>query len=175
MTAQTEQAEYWKKVIGYGDKLTVRPGETIDFKISTEQAMACDAQLVKLISGGTYADLVNYKEQEIPSTANGRHTFNYQPSYTGSCVIVDDSAPINKLSEFTLTLAVKPTMVTAGRQHLIGCWDDNKQQGWSLQLDDQGHFAFVVGDGSAAPSVATLNLSLENTRWYCYACINHVY
>ena len=61
------------QIIGYADRLAVRPGETIAFKVSVESgADRYRAEIVRLICGDDRPDGPGFREQEIvpPSTAS---------------------------------------------------------------------------------------------------------
>ena len=75
---------------GYADRLSVAPGETIEFKVSCDEPGSYRADLVRLIHGDTNPAGPGFKEEEIASPINGSYAGRHQPIASGSHVIVDD-------------------------------------------------------------------------------------
>ena len=98
-----------KKLLGYTDRLTVRPGEEIEFKVSSSDDKPYAGQLVKLINGDIHSEACGFKEIEIASSINGNYRGREQPIVQGSCIIVEDIQPLDILDEFTLTINFMPT------------------------------------------------------------------
>lgn len=158
---------YRKKILGYSNKLTVRPSESIEFKISSEENSAYDAQLVRLINGVRSSDETEYKEIEIESNINGRYTGRHQPIFSGSCVIMNDIEAFDALNEFTLAFFFMPTTSTQGKQHLISRWDETEQCGWSVYLNDKGQLAFTTAESREKVSAVNLQSQpLKDKVWY---------
>ena len=150
-----------KKLLGYTDQLTVRPKDTIAFKISSENEEQYEAQLVRVVNGDRFSERANYKEIEVESCINGRYRGRHQPIYQGSCIVINDSRAMGDLTEFSLLLNIMPTMPRFARQHLIGQWDKKNQLGWSLYLTADGYICLLYTSqsprdqrGSRMPSSA---------------------
>src|ERR1700722_5506843 len=77
------------ELIGYADRLSVAPGESIRFMISTERLEDRSA-LVRLIHGDTNPNGPGYKEELVPGALDGRHRGQRQMTLTGSYVLVED-------------------------------------------------------------------------------------
>jgi N,N-dimethylformamidase len=155
-----------KRILGYTDKLTVRPGELIDFKIDAEDGAQYHAQLVRLVNGDAHSTAANFEEIEVSSPINGTYTARRQLVLPGSCIVIDRPQPFAGLDAFSATLAFMPTTPRRGRQHLMSCWDQSVQAGWSLQIDDVGRLTCVVAQGPSGVNVAHLNPTLKQNRWY---------
>ena len=155
------------KILGYTDKLTVRPGDEIQFKVSSENNLPYKAQLVKLINGDIYTeDGANYREVELESSINGVYPGRYQSISAGSGIIVNEVTLIEKLDAFTLSVNVMPTIPMTGKQHLISRWNEETKTGWSLQINDQGQFSFVTAANSNSLSSFELDHTVVADCWY---------
>jgi N,N-dimethylformamidase len=62
------------KILGYPDRYSVAPGETITFMVSLEEGDAFDAQLVRVICGDCNPDGPGLKFRPVEAAANGRHS-----------------------------------------------------------------------------------------------------
>ena len=155
-----------KKLLGYTDKLTVRPNEVIEFKISSETGSDYTAQLVQLINGDIYSDAANYKELELESCINGDYKGQFQPVHSGSCIVINDVQPLAELDEFTIVITVMPTLPNAGQQHLISHQEALNNIGWSLQLNDQGRLTFSAADALGVKTTVAIEQPLRAKTWY---------
>src|SRR5262245_62041067 len=100
-----------KKLLGYTDKLTVRAGDRIEFKISVDSGTSTfyDAQLVRLINGDAYSKTAGFKEIEVESPLNGRYEGRKQAVALGSCIVVEKAQAFDSLDELTIAISFLPT------------------------------------------------------------------
>ncbi len=56
---------------GYGDRLSVRPGETIEFKVSSTGSEAYQASLVRIICADPNPDGPGWREVAVESSLAG--------------------------------------------------------------------------------------------------------
>ena len=131
-------------ILGYGDRLSVRTGGTIEFKVSVEDAeTAFDASLVRLRCSDDSPKGPGYREVEVPSAIDGAYPARRQASRAGSHVVVPSSPAFDGLTAFTLEVWVWPTMPSRGNQGLLtrgtqGC-------GMGLVIDAAGCAALRIG------------------------------
>jgi N,N-dimethylformamidase len=176
-----------RTIAGYAWPRTVRPGETVSFKVSAFASGDYTAELVRLICADAITDDgKHYKEEPIQAPFAGRHAGRNQPSITGSFVEISNASPLDGVGSFTLVASVMPTLVKRGTefgrdefspasmgqkkakgriQHIISRWDDVAKVGWSLALDDQDCVTFYAGDGSGAVDRVKLSQPLAWRRW----------
>ena len=153
------------ELLGYADRLSVPPGESIKFMVSTDAA-TYDVQLVRLIHGDNNPAGPGYKEAELDSPINGRRTGRKQPVYAGSFVHVPHN-PALDLTSFTLTAWIWPTTPAAGRpQGIISKWSDNK--GYGLFVGENGALELWLGDGENIERVNT-GVPMRRREWYFVA------
>ena len=155
-------------LLAYCDNDSVRPGESVGFKVSCEGAETFRADIVRLICCETAPEPPGFKEKAIATPANGDYPARKQDIAIGSCAVVPGPGPFNRLSSFTIQAMVWPTRPGQGRQALMGTWAEVQASGFALFLDERGALALVVGDGSRSATVST-ELALESRRWYFVA------
>ena len=96
-----------KPVVGYADRLSVRPGETIRFMVSSRFPQY-RADLVRLIHGDTNPSGPGPKETQIESEFNRTFPGRSQDLHAGSYVRVEDHPVLRLSGSFTLQAWVAP-------------------------------------------------------------------
>ena len=130
-------------VHGYADRLSVAPGETIEFKVSCDEPGSYRADLVRLIHGDTNPAGPGFKEEEIASAISGTYPGRHQPIASGSHVIVDDEdGALALLGPFTLHAFVFPTTPGKDGQQILG--RRSAESGAGYALDDRGRTAHAA-------------------------------
>jgi N,N-dimethylformamidase len=165
----TPGSPHKKQILGYADKLTARPGEHIEFKISVAGGGTYSARLVRLTNGDVYSKGANFRELEIESPLNGSYEGREQPVAPGSCVVVEDVDGLDSLRELTLVVTVMPTTPGQGTQHLISRRDARVETGWSLHINKKGQLAFTVVDRRGMTSSVAIGKPLKARTWYTAA------
>lgn len=127
-------------IVGYTDKLSIAPGETLDVMVSSFGATDYYADLRRIIQGDTNPEGPGYKDHLIDLDLGGTRKAKAQPFKPGSCVIVPGQDVISTLSSFTLVAVVKPTLVT-GRDRVIISLPGLA----SLRIDAEGHLSATCG------------------------------
>ena len=140
-------------VVGYADRLSVQPGETIQFMVSS-QLPQYRADIVRLIHGDPNPLGPGMKEEVIETPANRTYPGRHQELVVGSYVTVDDASALRLDGSFTIT-----AWIAASRPGVVG-WDDSReyqgiltkwsevdQRGYGLFLDPDGRLAVRIGAG----------------------------
>lgn len=137
-------------VVGYADRLSAQPGETIRFMVSS-RSPRYRADLVRLIHGDANPNGPGFKEEVIATPANGEYPGKHQSLPLGSYVSVPDATPLRLTGSFTITAWIAPTqhtgetsMATPAVQGLVAKWSPKDQSGYGLFLD-QGNLALWIG------------------------------
>jgi N,N-dimethylformamidase len=176
-----------RTIIGYAWPWTVRPGASVEFKVSTFAPGDYSAELVRLICADAITDDgKHYKEESLPAPFATTYKGKTQTSVTGSFVEISDPSPLNMAASFTVAVSIMPTLVKRGTefghaefspssigqsgtkprtQHIVSRWDDVKKAGWSLALDDHDRVTFLCGDGSGTVSRVSLSQPVSWRRW----------
>src|ERR1700722_13227751 len=158
-----------KRILGYTDKLTVRPSGLIEFKVSAENGLPYRAQLVRLVNGDTQSGIAGFKELEISSPINGTYRARHQPIVTGSCIVIEKTQPLIGRDALTVALFLMPTRPNFGRQHLVSHVDQDTTAGWSLHLGPQGQLSFATTDELGRTSTVENGYALRERTWYFVA------
>jgi N,N-dimethylformamidase beta subunit-like protein/concanavalin A-like lectin/glucanase superfamily protein len=155
-------------LVGYSDTLSLRPGETLDFKVSCGAADAYEATLVRLIHGDTNPAGPGFKEQELDGGAATTHPGRHQPMHSGSYVAVEDD-PALDLEQVSLAAFVCPTTPRKGTQALIARWRAPERAGYALVIDERGCLALWLGDGQGGFEAVGFDRPLTAGNWYYVA------
>lgn len=158
------------KLFGYTDKISVKPGEVVEFYVSAERADTAKAQLVRLIHGDQDAAGPGFIEEEVDCVANGHWRVEEQYTQVGSFLEVTDTGRKLALEgSLTLFAFVCPTLPKVQRgQCVIGRWDNSRNQGYWLGIDESGCIEFRIGEGNKVDSLQA-EVPLQAQVWYFVA------
>ncbi len=147
--------DYRRRLLGYADRISLRPGEDIGFKISLEEGGEFDFRLVRIVCGADTPQGAPYREVEVGSAADGRHPGSPQAVDAGSYAVVPRAPVLDRLSSFTVQAHVMPTLPGDGRQTLLGLGSGPGRPGFAVILDGDGALALMVGAGGPPVTVST--------------------
>jgi N,N-dimethylformamidase len=158
-----------KTIVGYADKITVRPGDDITFMVSSEEGKSYEASLVRLIHGDTNPEGPGYKDEPVRSNIDGRYEGAKQETLIGGHAIVPPSPHFAALQSFTVQAMVWPTMPGKGGQSILSVWDGRTKAGFILGLDDAGALCLTVGEGTGKVEAVTSGAPMLAREWYLAA------
>ena len=105
---------------GYADRLSVAPGEPIEFKVSTDTQGSYRADVVRLIHGDTNPAGPGFKERVVDSPANGEYDGRQQAIRSGSHVtVVDRAGHLALRGAISMHVFAQPT--TPGKRVCSAC------------------------------------------------------
>ena len=156
------------RIVGYSDRLSVQPGQTVSFMVSSEFP-SYQADLVRLIHGDPNPKGPGFKEELIPSEANGRYPGRSQPIHSGSHVIVPDSPTLRLNGGFTIQAWIFPTTPLIGTQGILTKWSTSTGAGFGLFVDQDGALSLWLGDGSSEVEHHSTGVALRSAQWYFVA------
>src|SRR5258707_79642 len=110
-------------IVGYSDRLSVAPGETVRFMVSSKQP-TYEAPIVRLIHGDDSPEGPGFKEEVLQTAIDGEYQGREQVLPRGSYVQVSDAPALRHLGSFTLTAWIYPTTPYKGVQGLLTKWVD---------------------------------------------------
>ena len=155
------------KLFGYTNKLSVKPGENIDFHVSADGTNSADAQLVRIIHGDEHPNGPGYMDEEIESDLNGKWDVKKQFTQLGSFLKVND--PNNLLAidgDFTVFGYINPSTPNTGAHQWLFCrWDNKTNKGYGIGINKDGYLELVVGDGKEVDYLVS-ELPLVKKVWY---------
>ena len=157
------------RIAAYTDKLSVKPGETLQVMASADAAETVRAQLVRLIHGDQHPDGPGFTEQPVASPIDRVWPARKQYVQKGNFLRVAD--PQDRLVPgglMTLHAFIFPALPEAGRQMLLGRWSVDGTSGFGLGINPSGRLEFWVGDGAATDVVAA-EVKLVARVWYFVA------
>lgn len=123
---------------GYADRLSVAPGEPIEFKVCSEEPGRYRADVVRLVHGDTNPAGPGFLEEVIDAGINGEYEARFQPTDCGSCVVVEDGGALRLDGAFTLHAFVMPTTPAKAGQGILGRYATGSSTGYALALEDGG-------------------------------------
>ena len=135
-------------VLGYANRFSVQPGETIRFMVSCEQ-QRYRAELFRLVHGDEHAEGPGYRHVRVPSSADGAHAGRHQITAAGSYVRIPEVRGVDLGRGFTVQCWIWPTTPSkAGGQTIMATWSEAEQQGLALGLDDDARVRLELGCGA---------------------------
>ncbi len=157
-------------VVGYADRISVQPGETIKFMVSCKFP-SYRADIVRLIHGDTHPDGPGFKEEEIRTTVSRDYPGAEQLIRNGSYVIVPNEPALNVNGDLTLQAWVYPTTVGAGSQGIMTKCRESNGNGYGLYINVDGSLSLQLGDSEGNIDKLQTGTPMENNRWYFVAAV----
>lgn len=156
------------KIVGYGDRLSVRQGETVRFMVSCRTA-AYRAGIVRLIHGDDNPKGPGVKSEPVPTPANGRYPGRVQPLHRGSYLLVPDPSALDFTGGFTCQAWIRPTMPDEAGQGILTQWSESEQAGYGVFLDGDRGLSLWFGDGAGRVEKFRTETPLTASQWYFVA------
>jgi N,N-dimethylformamidase len=152
-------------LMGYADRTTMRPGDTISFLVSAKGHSTYQADIVRLLSaeGGPLAP--PFREEVIPLVGAGERPGRVQAIDAGSWAHV----PLTRdwANGITIQTFIWPTLPNAGAQFIAGTWSEITRIGIGLRIAQDGYLEAVIGDGARVEVVR--GEKLKRRHWYFVA------
>jgi N,N-dimethylformamidase len=146
----------------YADRLSVRPGETIEFKVSSVDDTAYAARLVRVISADANPAGPGLVEEAVDADFAGYHKGRFQPVHAGSYGVVTQQADLGSMGSLTLAAMIWPTRPgIKRRQGILSVYDPSVRRGIALAIGEDGSVEALLG----ATRVKT-RIPLEERHWY---------
>jgi N,N-dimethylformamidase len=154
-------------VTGYCDKLSARAGDTVNFMLSSEGAIAAEVQLVRLVHGDAHPGGPGFIEREVDAACNGNVALSHQQTSLGSYVeVADPHGHLPGSASFTVYAFVCPSRPGKNRQAILSRWLEDS--GFCFGLDAKGCLSLLLGDGSATAETCS-DRALMPGVWYFVA------
>jgi N,N-dimethylformamidase len=153
------------KIVGYGDRWSVQPGETIRFMVSTAEPQFV-ARVVRLIHGDTNPAGPGYKDRPVAAAIEGAYEGRVQAYHPGSFAVVPDAASLQPGEGLTLSAWLYPTTPGGHAQGLLCKWDDDAKAGYALVVDAEGSLALWLGNGQGGVASVSLQEPMRPFAWY---------
>ena len=152
-------------LIGYANKLSARPGETLDFKVSSSARAPYEASLVRIRCADPNPEGPGIREEKVAAAFEGRYPSRRQEVRLGSHAVVEATAPLATLKSFTISATIWPT-APEKRQAVIS-WGDGEAPGSGLLgLDHQGRVTGEVVTGPDGRTTLHHQDPMRERQWY---------
>ncbi len=134
------------RILGYADRLSARPGESLAFKVSSEMPGRYRWRICRMISGDDSPDGPGVKTVPLPGAeSGGMRRARFQKIAYGSYIRIP-AAPAFRRDDFALQVMIYPTLPGKGEaQAILGNFDAADETGYALFLDGAGRAAFRLG------------------------------
>ncbi|MCC6827261.1 MAG: N,N-dimethylformamidase [Novosphingobium sp.] len=158
------------KLVGYTDKFSVEPGETLNFLISSE-AGDYQSTLVRLIHGDDNPQGPGLKERPIEASINRSYPGTFQDVYPGSYMRIDH-LPLGDAGDVIAFAAwLYPTLPQGGRQGVFSrIAPDLTEADFQLSVDEDGHLVGRYAAGGTPVEVRSPRPLIER-EWQFAALV----
>lgn len=157
-------------ISGYPSRLSVKPGESVDIKVSTKAA-SFTSTIVRVKHGDADPVGPGVKEDVVDTSANRTYPGQYQSLPLGSYIKVKDDSRLRPLGSFSITAWIAPTTIpgsaynrvalqrtpvgTPRWQGLVTKFSERDKSGYGLFIDQNGSIALRLGSGKTVATVST--------------------
>ena len=150
------------ELIGYADTLSVSPGQTVGFHVSTDFP-EYSVSIVRLTRGERSGR--GFREEEVDAIPARRG--RKQATHPGSYAIVEDHLAIHGLRSFTVQMWIFPTTPEKrGEQGLLSRWSG--ASGFALVIGSNGDLGIWLGDETSVERIYS-GKRLRSRAW-CFVC-----
>ncbi|MDY0882812.1 N,N-dimethylformamidase beta subunit family domain-containing protein [Dongia soli] len=160
------------QIVGYADRLSVRPGEELSVKVSCEGgAKTYEAALVRLICGDDRPDGPGYKAEPIDASFAGSYHGRRQAIATGSYIEIPNDGGIDGAAGVTIAALIRPSRPASGLPQTIISQigvSGQEREGYALRLNEQANLQIRLYAGTRR-QVLTLDHPLVADTWYLVA------
>ena len=153
------------KLLGYSDKISVAPGETIAFKVSAPDSDRYRARLVRVVHGDVNPDGPGLKMLAVPSAIDGEYAGRAQAIDAGSYMRAEGLPP-SGATGWTLFCMIWPTLLDRTEQTIAARWDAAAETGFRLTLRQDGELSLVLGFGPGRDRNFALPAHVLERAWY---------
>ncbi|WFU06909.1 N,N-dimethylformamidase (plasmid) [Rhizobium sp. CB3171] len=151
------------KITAYSSKISYRPGEEVDVKVSGQGIDAYNATLKRIVQGDINPDGPGYKEDEVACEIGGPFNAREQKIVTGSYGRVLPRAPLSVEGPVSIAALIWPTTPGSSRQTIISVGSGS---GLRLSLDDRGCATLeAISDGRRIAEAST-DVPCRGKTWY---------
>ena len=153
-------------LIGYVDRLSGRPGDTIEFKVSSYADVPFEARLVRVICADPNPAGPGLIEEEVDIEFGGTFPSRVQPFYPGSYASIVGGEMFRALSSFTIMATVWPITPEKGSQGIVSCWNPRNGNNLNLGLDSDGCAAVTFSTTDQNSTTLSTGRKLKTRSWY---------
>ena len=163
-------------LIGYTDRLSGRPGDTIEFKVSSRYKAHYDAALVRIICADPNPAGPGMSEVPVDCDLNGAYPSRLQPFHPGSYGSATVTGLFHAAGSFSLVATIWPTTPDGGKQGILSCRDvgdgdgdgngDSNGNGVDLYVNNDGGCGVSMVASGEDYAVVHTGKKLKARNWY---------
>ena len=153
------------RILGYTDRISVEPGDTVAFKISCDDVPQYHADIVRLVCADPDPSGPGLRYDTLTSDATGSYAGRHQPAQAGSYAFVPPNASLVQRGGISLGGMIFPTLPGQGPQTIFSQWNEAAKKGYVLGLDNEGALCLKLGDGQGHLQIITTATPLPERQW----------
>ena len=154
-------------IIGYAQPLVSHAGETVEFKLSADNAVNAHVDVVRLLCADPKPTGPGVDYEVIQPIAKNTRLDRYQKAPAGSYACLPLRTPTGPCA---IGMLIWPTLIGKTRQTIFSRWDGDTDKGTELALDSEGLLTLHVSGGGEVQTL-TPDVTLETRRWYFVAAL----
>ena len=159
-------------VMGYVDRPSVAPGETMQLHVSCDGAEEWQAELVRLLSADLAPEGPPLRELDVTTVPSAHRPAIDQVTHVGSYVRAPVAAGVRVAlqggSGLTIAVLVMPSRPGVDAHGLVSWRSSDSERGWTLGLDEHGAACVEACTVAGRASVGT-GVALLHGCWYAVA------
>ena len=157
-------ADRMTTLMAYADAISVRPGDTIGFKVSCDGADQLQRAHRAAAEPGGRSRCAAVPHRTGGDAGQRQLPARTQPLRAGSWAMVPAHPLIGALRSFSIAALVWPTLPGDGRQAIAGTWSESGGAGFGLMLNEAGEAELRLGS-----TVLRSGQKLLSRKWYFVA------
>ena len=161
-------AESTTRILGYGDRLSVAPGDRLEIKVSCTDVERYHLDFVRIVCGDPDPRGPGLALVPAPTPEDGERRGRFQSIDAGSYVRVDDTSGLPDGGSVAVAAFVWPTALRGRRQTVLGWWSEPHGLGFALEIDEEGRPRLGLGAGGRMSDATSASPLLER-RWHFVA------
>ncbi len=161
-------------LLGYTDRLSARPGETVQVKVSSQLDGEYQASLVRIICADPNPEGSGVVEEAVDGGFLGTYPARAQPFTPGSCMRADLPCGIQLPEELSVSAMIWPTRLEAGAQSVLSIASDNQGAALVLGLDHSARPRVMLRMTDGSWTEAVVPRSVGERSWVrLWASVSH--
>lgn len=152
-------------IVGYADRWSVEPSETIEFKVSSQFKQPYSARLVRITCADPNPNGCGMIEHDHSDVFQGEFPSKLKKVQLGSYGIVQVSGKLPLANRFLLAARIWPTLIESGHQGLVCLIDRSGNRLLELCLNIDGQVAAHVFDDENEYEISP-KIRIRERSWY---------
>ena len=152
-------------LLGYADRLSARPGDEVQIKVSSALLGSYQASLVRIVSADPNPDGIGIVEHDVESDFQGSYPARSQDFTPGSYMAakLPDTATLPK--EFFVSAKIWPTLISRGSQIVFSIGSANVGSTFRMGLNESGQPEAGVLLANGDWVTAFLPVKIRERKW----------